>query len=125
MTSNSKIHEDTWINPDTVINLDCIPKKGWGMKVKNSHLEKFWINYQYTDHNSNYIGIVDNHLVNKCGYDYGDYIKFNLENVYEINTPEKRITQINASLNRIDRFVMKYDKIPTLKELDHENLIFD
>lgn len=92
-------------------------KEGDGIKLSNS-IEKFWVTFMYKDKDK-FFGKVDNYLVNKCEYKYGDLLCFKEEDILEISNEKIRQEQQVFLIILIMKFQEKHNRKPTVEELDY------
>jgi len=97
-------------------------KQGDGIKLSNS-IEKFWVTFMYKDKDK-FFGKVDNYLVNKCEYKYGDLLCFEEEDILEISNDKTREQQQVFLILLIMKFKEEHNRKPTVEELDHLTTIY-
>ena len=73
--------------------------------------ERFWVVLTSVNHDLDYYeGEINNPLVSKHGYDYGDLIAFKRENIYQAKTKEERKAFLSIFM---DLFVKVNGRLPS------------
>tara|TARA_B100000902_G_scaffold399457_1_gene470395 strand:+ start:4923 stop:5294 length:372 start_codon:yes stop_codon:yes gene_type:complete len=105
-----EVYTDNWINVKIINNYHSntfeIPteielndiKNGYSVKISNG-LERFWVSV--IDIKEYYIiGKVDNKLVHNNNYDYGSFVMFEKDNIYDIHDLEFKKMMLRYASNK-------------------------
>ena len=111
------IYIDNWIkndfdNTNIIIEIDNV------IKLKNPLGEAFWVVVKEILSNDKFIGIVNNHLINKSKYNYNDMVSFTREDIRDYKN-RKIQEQQSLFVNEIIKiFIEEVGRVPTEKEFD-------
>lgn len=111
------IYTDHWMNE----NIQNIQIKNINLndfvRLKNAH-ESFWVVVRAIDKKI-FVGQVDNHLVRKSEYNYGDFVFFSKKDVCEHKTVQEDLSPLIKKINQaMDELVGEHGQtyVDTLSE---------
>ena len=111
------IYIDNWIkndfdNTNIIIEIDNV------IKLKNPLGEAFWVVVKEILSNDKFIGIVNNHLINKSKYNYNDMVSFTREDIRDYKNKKIQEEQAQFVNEIIKIFIEEVGRVPTEKEFD-------
>lgn len=111
------IYTDNWIkndfdNTNIIIEIDNV------IKLKNPLGEAFWVVVKEILSNDKFIGIVNNHLINKSKYNYNDMVSFTREDIRDYKNKKIQDEQTQFVNEIIKIFIEEVGRVPTEKEFD-------
>jgi uncharacterized protein YegJ (DUF2314 family) len=82
-------------------------KKNESIKISNGK-EKFWVKiFSINLNNNTIIGIVDNELILKSKYNFGDFVEFSIENILDYHSSDEMNNLSNYIKNIIKEIMIK------------------